>query len=152
MCVWTSLRLACLLSVVGYVSGCASQPASIEYFRNPSAQLPFSTAVRVGDVIYLSGQIGATADGRVPEDFTEQSRVVMDNVTAAAKQAGVGMDSVFKCTVMIRDMARWGDFNKVYVTYFAQDRLPARSAFGAGGLAMGAQLEVECLAVAPPRR
>jgi 2-iminobutanoate/2-iminopropanoate deaminase len=49
---------------------------------------------------------------------------------------------------MIADMAKWGDFNKVYVTYFKPDRLPARSAFGANGLALGAQVELECIAYA----
>jgi enamine deaminase RidA (YjgF/YER057c/UK114 family) len=53
---------------------------------------------------------------------------------------------------MLDDMSQWNAFNAVYVTYFAPDRLPARSAFGADGLALGATLEVECLAVAPPRR
>ena len=69
----------------------------------------------------------------------------MDNVKSAAAVAGLTMNDIFKCTVMIDDISQWGDFNKVYVTYFEKGKLPARSAFGADGLAMGAMLEVECM-------
>ena len=55
------------------------------------------------------------------------------------------MDDVVKCTVMLADMAEWDAMNREYVTYFPR-RLPARSAFGADGLALGALLEVECIA------
>ena len=55
---------------------------------------------------------------------------------------------MFKCTVMLADMAEWEAFNKIYVTYFKPDRLPARSAFGANGLARGARVELECVAYA----
>jgi 2-iminobutanoate/2-iminopropanoate deaminase len=135
------------------LAGCAApQRATVEYFRQPGSRLPFSPAVRVGDVIYLSGQIGATADGRIPQGIEAQARAAMDNLAASAKLAGVGMDAVFKCLVMLDDMSQWGEFNKVYVTYFDPERLPARSAFGADGLALGATLEVECMAVAPSRR
>ncbi len=146
------------------LTGCAIHPPSsspppplaarpdLEFFRTPGSRLPFSPAVRVGDVIYLSGQIGATSDGRIPEGIEAQARAAMDNLSAAARLAGVGLDAVFKCLVMLDDMSQWNAFNAVYVTYFKPDRLPARSAFGADGLALGATLEVECLAVAPPRR
>ena len=56
------------------------------------------------------------------------------------------MDNIFKCTVMIGDMKEWPSMNEVYVTYFKKDRLPARSAIGANGLALGAKVEIECLA------
>ena len=59
------------------------------------------------------------------------------------------MDNVVKCTIMIADMSKWEDFNKVYVTYFKPGRLPARSALGANGLALGGEIEVECMAYAP---
>ena len=53
---------------------------------------------------------------------------------------------------MLADMAKWGDFNKVYVGYFKPGHMPARSAFGANGLALGAEVEVECLAYAPSKK
>ena len=111
-------------------------------------RLPFSTAVRVGDMLYLSGQIGNRPDGTLPEGIEAQSRQVMDNIGAVLKSADLGFGDVVKCTVMIDDIKQWGDFNKVYVTYFPDGRFPARSAFGADGLAMGALVEVECWAYA----
>ena len=72
-----------------------------------------------------------------------QARQAMDNLGAALKLAGLGWDDVVKCTVMLDDMADWPAFNQVYRTYFPDGKFPARSAFGADGLALGALLEVE---------
>jgi reactive intermediate/imine deaminase len=102
--------------------------------------------VRVGEIVYLSGQIGIGADGKLPPEFAAQARQTMANVGAVLQQTGLGYDDVFKCTVMLADMSRWEDFNKIYVTYFKPERLPARSALGTNGLARGAQVELECLA------
>ena len=111
-------------------------------------RLPFSSAVRVGDMLYLSGQIGNRPDGTLPEGIEAQSRQLMDNIGGVLKSAGLSFNNVVKCTVMIDDIKQWGDFNKVYVTYFPDGKFPARSAFGADGLAMGALIEVECWAYA----
>ncbi len=144
----------CAAAVVGLASckTVSGPPApSPEYLKSNIPHAPFSAAVRVGDVLYLSGQIGTLADGTLPPAFNEQARQTMSNISAVLQQAGVGFDDVFKCTVMLADMSRWEDFNKIYVTYFQADRLPARSAIGANALARGALLEVECLAhVHPP--
>jgi len=116
------------------------------YFKSAVPNAPFSAAVRVGDIVYLSGSIGLGADGKLPAEFTDQVRQTMTNVAATLAQTGLGYDDVFKCTVMLADMSRWEEFNKIYVTYFKPERLPARSAIGANGLARGAQIELECLA------
>jgi 2-iminobutanoate/2-iminopropanoate deaminase len=124
---------------------------AVEYFPSPSVNgrpAPFSTAVRVGDVLYLSGQIGIGADGKLPDTFEGQAKQVMVNIGSALKARGLGWGDVFKCTVMIADMKNWPAFNAVYVPYFPAGKLPARSAFGANGLALGAQLELECMAYA----
>lgn len=105
--------------------------------------------VRAGDYLHLSGQIGATPDGKVPEAMADQARAAMENIRSALALAGAGFDDVVKCTVMLDDMGKWAEFNAVYVTYFKPGRLPARSAFGTDGLAMGAAVEVECLAYKP---
>ena len=129
-----------------------AQPAGkgVEYFpAGPTS--PFSTATRVGDVVYLSGAIGVGPDGKLPEGFEAQAKQTMENVGAALKTAGLGWGDVFKCTVMIDDMANWPKFNQVYVPYFPKGKLPARSAFGADGLALGAALELECMAHAGPK-
>jgi reactive intermediate/imine deaminase len=104
--------------------------------------------VRVGDVLYLSGQIGIGPDGKLPDSFDGQARQTMENIGRVLKTRGLGWGDVFKCTVMLADLKNWPAFNAIYVPYFPAGRLPARSAFGANGLALGAQLEVECLAYA----
>lgn len=113
-----------------------------------AANLPFSTAARVGDVLYLSGCLG-NIPGKlelVPGGMVAEARQTMENIKSVLVENGLTFDHVFKCTVMMADMSKWADFNKVYVTYFKPGRLPARSAFGANGLALGAHVEVECMA------
>lgn len=123
----------------------------IQFISTPAAKaakLPFSQAVRVGDVLYLSGALG-NVPGKlelVPGGMEAEARQTMENIGSVLKENGLTFDDVFKCTVMMADMSKWSDFNQVYVTYFKPDRLPARSAFGANGLALGAQVEVECMA------
>lgn len=123
----------------------------MQFINSPAAKaakLPFSQAVRVGDVLYLSGALG-NVPGKmelVHGGMEAEARQTMENIAAVLKENGLTFDDVFKCTVMMADMSKWGDFNKVYLTYFKPDRLPARSAFGANGLALGAQVEVECMA------
>jgi reactive intermediate/imine deaminase len=144
--------LAC--AVLLWLQGCGLAPDSSThptvYLKSSVPHAPFSAAVRVGDVLYLSGQIGVAADGTLAPDFNDQTRQTMSNVGEVLQQAGLSFDDVFKCTVMLADMSRWEDFNKVYVTYFKPGRLPARSAIGANGLARGALLELECLARVRP--
>jgi 2-iminobutanoate/2-iminopropanoate deaminase len=146
--------LTAAVSVILAASASAQAPApppAVEYFPAPAIggrPAPFSSAVRVGDVMYLSGAIGITPDGKLPETFEGQAKQTMENVGAALKARGLGWDDVFKCTVFIADMKNWPAFNGVYVPYFKPGRLPARSAVGVSGLALGAQLELECLAYA----
>jgi 2-iminobutanoate/2-iminopropanoate deaminase len=112
--------------------------------------LPFSEAVQVGNTLYLSGQIG-TAPGTlelVPGGTLAQARQVMENIKTVLERRGSSLDHVVKCTVFLTDMKDWPAFNDVYRQYF-KTRLPARSALGANGLALGARVEVECIAVVP---
>jgi len=117
-----------------------------------AAGLPFSDTVKVGDVLYLSGQIG-NVPGKMdlmPGGIEAQTRQMMENIGRVLSANGRSFDDVFKCTVMLADMSQWAAFNRVYVTYFKPHRLPARSAFGANGLALGAAVEMECCAWAGP--
>jgi 2-iminobutanoate/2-iminopropanoate deaminase len=111
---------------------------------------PFSPAVRVGNLILLAGQIGTTgADATgslVPGGIEAETRQTMENIRTVLAAVGSSMDRVVKCTVMMADMSEWDRMNAVYRTYFAPGRLPARSALGANGLALGARVEIECLA------
>ena len=125
----------------------------MRFYTSPeasAAKLPFSQAVQVGDVLYLSGALGNKPGTRevVPGGIAAETRQTMDNIGAVLAANGIGFDDVFKCTVMLADMDKWEDFNKVYLTYFKSGRLPARSAFGASALALGAQVELECWAYA----
>jgi reactive intermediate/imine deaminase len=109
---------------------------------------PFSKALRVGDVIYLSGQIGIGPDGKLPAGIEAQTRQALNNIGAVLKQSGVGYGNIFHCTAMLADMKLWPAFNKTYLEFFPEPPLPTRSAFGANGLALGALVEIECQAYA----
>jgi reactive intermediate/imine deaminase len=144
-------QLASLLLCCALV-GCASaRPgARAPEFLTPygAPQYPFSPAVRVGDLLFLSGQIGTDSSGRlVPGGIEAETRQTLDNIRDVLARTGSSMERVAKCTVMMADMREWPAMNAVYATYFPQNR-PARSAFGATALALGARLEIECIAVA----
>src|SRR5690348_9338686 len=107
--------------------------------------LPFSSAVRIGDILYLSSQMGFRDDGALADGMEGQARQALENIRAVPDSAGLSFRDVFHCTVMLADMGQWADFNKVYLEYFS-DPLPTRSAFGASGLALGGLVELECQA------
>jgi 2-iminobutanoate/2-iminopropanoate deaminase len=112
----------------------------------------FSSAIRSGDLIFLSGQIGALP-GVTPPRLVEggvgpETRQAMENIVATLDAAGATLDDVVKCTVFLADMADYDGMNQVYLEYFPSDP-PARSAMGANGLALGARIEIECIAAVP---
>jgi reactive intermediate/imine deaminase len=109
--------------------------------------LPFSEAVRHGNTLYLSGQMGLVPGTLklVPGGVREEARQTMLNIKTVLEAHGLGLDHLVKCTVFLADMADWPAFNEVYVSFF-NGRFPARSAFGANGLALGGRVEVECIA------
>ena len=113
------------------------------------ASLPFSEAVRVGDTVYLSGQMGIVPGEMrlAPGGIREQSRQTMENIKTTLEAHGMSMRNIVKCTVMLADISDWPAFNEVYRTFFDEGRFPARSAFGANALALGGRVEVECVAV-----
>ncbi len=82
----------------------------------------------------------------VPGGIKAETKQVMENIKATLEKYGSSMDNVVKCTAMIQDMKLWPQVNEVYMTYFKKDRLPARSAFGSTALALGAAMELECIA------
>ena len=121
-----------------------------EYFGSDLG-FPFAEAVQVGDMLFLSGQIGNLPGARtvVAGGIEAETKQVMDNVGAILRRRGLEFDSLVKCTVMLTDMKEWPAFNTIYATYFKPGRFPARSAFGANGLALGAKVELECWAYNP---
>lgn len=127
---------------------------TIERLPPPAPGLPFSEAVRAGDLIFLSGQIGVVFGDEGPRlvegGIGPETRRAMENVATALERTGSSLDRVVKCTAMLADMAEWPAMNEVYASFFPEGGLPARSAFGATGLALGARVEIECVAAAGP--
>src|SRR5438094_5102217 len=111
--------------------------------------LPFSSAVRVGNMLYLSGQIGNVPGTRQLADtgIAGQTRQTLENIKAVLASAGSSLERAVKCTVFLTDIKDYAAMNTVYATYFPKDP-PARSTVAGSGLALGARVEIECLAVA----
>ena len=145
-----TLALLLPLVLLGGCQSTGSASGAPEFLvpADPAMQsLPFSEAVRVGDVLYLSGQVGllpGTLD-LAPGGIEGESVQTLENVRAVLERHGSSMGDVFKCTVFLADIAEWPAFNEVYRRYFSAP-YPARSALAASGLALGARVEVECLA------
>lgn len=145
-------HLSLLLPILALL-GCevtADQEPDVEYLLMPGLEeldLPFSSAVRVDNTLYLSGNLGnipgtiELAEGGIQGE----TRQTMENIKRVLEQFGSSMDEVVKCQVFLADMAEWGAMNEVYKTYF--ENPPARSALGASGLALDARVEIECTAV-----
>jgi reactive intermediate/imine deaminase len=109
---------------------------------------PFSPAVRVGNLVFVSGTLGTKADGAlVPGGITPETRQVLENIKGTLAAAGLGMDRVVKCTAFLADLAEWPAMNEVYRSYFANGNYPARAAVQAT-LLYGARVELECTAAA----
>ncbi len=125
----------------------AVNQTDIRYYCSEKLKgLPFSEAVQVGDMLYLSGQIGVDVSMKVVTGgIAAETRQTLENIKASLERFGSSLDHVVKVTVMLADIDEWTEMNKVYVTYFPK-HLPARSAFGTTGLALGARVEIECIA------
>jgi reactive intermediate/imine deaminase len=140
-------RSFALLSVV-VVAACATSQSEVRFLARPNSPGPFSEAVRVGDIVFLSGVLGTDSTGRlVPGGIGPETKQALENVKAALERNGLSMDRVVKCTAMLADIGEWGAMNAVYATYFPGPK-PARSAFATNGLVRGARIELECIAAA----
>ena len=143
------------LAIAAGGAGSPADPPVPQYFpsSDPALKaLPFSEAVRVGDLLFVSGQIGnvpGTLD-LVPGGIEAEARRALENTRAILERHGSSLDGVVKCTVFLADMREWPAFNEVYRRFFTQS-LPARSALGASGLARGARVEIECVASVGPQ-
>ena len=109
---------------------------------------PYSEAVQVGDTLYLAGKLGTASDGSglVPGGIEAETRRAMERIGETLAKYGLTHDAVFKCTVFLARMDDFAKFNAVYRTFFKEGRYPARSTVAVKGLALGAAIEVECLA------
>ncbi|HTK57094.1 MAG TPA: Rid family detoxifying hydrolase [Gemmatimonadales bacterium] len=147
-------RLALAALALAGCAPAASAPAPVPaapiHYGSPDSalkSLPFSEAVQVGDLLFLSGQIGV-APGTltlVTGGMEPEAIQALENIKSVLGRHGSSMDRVVKCTVFLADMRDWPAFNVIYRRYFTGP-IPARSALGANGLALGAKVEVECIA------
>ena len=143
------LTVAGVVFVAAASTSCSRPPSTmeVEFIPSPIPGAVFASAVRVGNLLFLSGQIGTDKNGRlVPGGLQAEARQTLNNIKGVLEQNNSSLDRVVKCTVFLADMKDYNDFNEIYVSYF-RARKPARSAFGANGLARNARLEMECIAV-----
>ena len=112
------------------------------------ASVPFCEGTAVGGLVFLSGQLG-----NVPGTLTlveggiqAEARQALANIVTVLQAQGLGLANLLRCTVMLADIGEWAAFNAVWGEFFREEPMPARSAFGCAGLALGARVEIECIA------
>ena len=137
-------------ALMAFFIGSANADTSREFLNSGKVlptTLPFSEIVVVGDTLFLSGQVGNVPGTlQLAEGGIEmESKQVMDNIKLSLEAHGYSMNNLVKCTVMLADIKEWSAFNIVYKNYFESGKYPARAAFGANGLALGAKVEVDCI-------
>ena len=135
----------CLLQSAGCAH--ATETLTVEYYPSPRPGAVFSQAVRVGNLLFLSGEVGTDSTGKlVPGGIQAEGRQALNNLQHTVERLGSRMDRVAKCTVFLADIRDYAAFNEIYASYF-RVRLPARSAMAASGLALNARVEIECVAL-----
>ena len=144
------MKVKLMMALLGLICAMPVQAGDIEvehYSANPDMQLPFSDAVRVGHMLYLSGKIGNIPGSRQLAEggIAGETRQALENIKASLEKHGSSLGEVVKCTVFLADIKEWAAMNEVYMTYFPADP-PARSALGVSGLALDSRVEIECLA------
>ena len=132
-------------------SNSQSSQNEIQYVNSDETKekgYPFSDATVVNGIIYLSGAIGTLPDGSlISGGIAAETRQTLINIKNRLEKMGGSMDDIFKCTCMLADIKDWPLMSQEYKKFFNPDKLPARSAFAGSGLALGAKLEIECMAV-----
>ena len=132
-----------------FLLSCQSQQ-KVEYLQTEKfakQNMPFSEAVRVGNMLYLSGQVGNIPGEMnvVTGGIGHETRQTMKNIKEVLERYGSSMDQVVKCLCMLEDINEWAEMSAEYVKFFPNHK-PARSAFAGSGLAIGAKVEIECMA------
>jgi reactive intermediate/imine deaminase len=126
----------------------AKAKESVQFLNSgASTTTPFSPAVRAGQVLYLSGQLGLVpgTNKLLPGGIQPETRQAMKNIATLLENSGYSMQNVIKCTVFLADMNEFASFNKEYLSFFSKP-YPARSAIGINSLAFGGRVEIECVA------
>ncbi|VWB87457.1 Rid family detoxifying hydrolase [Burkholderia lata] len=133
------------------IFGATSTAAEVQFLNSGKVlkgHVPFSEAVKVGGALYLSGEVGLVPATQklAPGGIEAETHQTMQNVRTVLEANGYAMEDLVKCTVFLADMKEWPAFNEAYKGYFDGTKYPARSALGVNGLALGARVEVECIA------
>jgi 2-iminobutanoate/2-iminopropanoate deaminase len=119
----------------------------IQTEKAPKPIGPYSQAIQVGNLIFLSGQIPIhpTTGELVTGEVGTQTRQVLDNIKGILESQGLGMENVVKATVFLTDIGTFNQMNEVYATYFSSSP-PARSTVEVSGLAKNVDVEIEMIA------
>ena len=146
------LRIKALLMLI-LLKGCSNQTINdVEYFVNETSKelnFPFSDASIVGNVIYVSGQVGSKPGTREVVDggIGAETMQTLNNIKMILNDLGSNSDKIFKCLCMLEDINDYSEMNNAYTKFFnSRDYLPSRSTFAGSGLALGAKIEIECWA------
>jgi 2-iminobutanoate/2-iminopropanoate deaminase len=114
--------------------------------KAPEAIGPYSQAIKVGNMVFTSGQIALTPEGEfLDADVKTQTKQVCENLKAVLEAAGVKIENVVKTTIFLDDINNFAAVNEVYGEYFSHK--PARSTVAVKELPKGAKVEIECVAV-----
>ena len=117
----------------------------IEYYKIPTGNRPFSEAVKAGNTLYISGQVGIDREtGSFPEDFKRQTELAIENLKQVLEKHGYGLDDLVKVTVLITDIENAPVFNEQYIKTFDK-HLPARTLTGIK-LVGNAKVELDAIA------
>ena len=118
--------------------------------KAPKAIGPYSVAIRAGDLVFTSGQLGLdpATGSLVPGGIEAETRQALTNIRNVLADAGCGLEQVVKTIVFLKDMAEFSKMNAVYAEFFAKEP-PARSTVQAAALPMGAAVEIEAVAIVP---
>jgi len=148
-------RTALIVGATAAFAGCAPMSMQKEVLATkaaPEAIGPYSQAIKTGPMVFLAGQIPIdpkTNQLMKDASIEEQTALVLDNLKAVLASNGMTMDNIVSTSVFLKDLNDFAKMNTVYATYFTK-HFPARSAFGTTGLALGARMELECMATVDP--
>ena len=145
-------KIKILSSLILFI-GCSDRDINgAKYFVSETSKelnFPFSDAAIVGNIIYVSGQVGSKPGTREVVDggIGAETLQTLNNIKMILNDLGSSSDKIFKCLCMLEDINDYSDMNNAYTKFFkSRDYLPSRSTFAGSGLALGAKIEIECWA------
>jgi len=140
-----------MMVILCHFSAMAEEVIFLNEASDRPSTLPFSKATQVGELIFLSGELGVNPQtGKLVAGGIEpETRQLMQNIASTLNRFNSSLERVAKCTVFLADIKEWAKFNQVYKTFFTAP-YPARSAMAGSGLGLNARVEVECIAVVRP--